>query len=223
MTHICVIKLTVIGSDNGLSPERRQAIIWTNAGILLIGPLGTNLNEISIKIHTFSFKKMHLKMSSGKWRPFCLGLNVISNSSRPNHAHMRQHDHCLRCWLVACWCQGVIWTNAGLSLRWRHNERDSISNHQPYDCLLNGSFRRRSKKTSKLRVTGLCVGNSPGAVNSPHKWPVTRKMFPFGDVIISFIGHLETNSIEICIKMSRFSNKKWIWKCRLENVGRKHT
>ena len=46
-----------------------------------------------------------------------------------------------------------------LSLRWRHNEHDSISNHQPYDCLLNGLFRRRSKKTSKLRVTGLCMGN----------------------------------------------------------------
>ena len=54
-------------------------ILWisTNAGILLIGPLGTNLSEIVIEIHTFSFKKMHLKMSSGKWRPFCLGLNVL--------------------------------------------------------------------------------------------------------------------------------------------------
>ena len=77
MTHICVIKLTVIGSDNGLSPERRQAIIWTNAGILFIGPLGTNFNEILIKIHTFSFKKMPLKTSSAKRRPFCLGLNVL--------------------------------------------------------------------------------------------------------------------------------------------------
>ena len=78
VTHICVSKLTIIGSDNGLSPDRRQAIIWTNAGILLIGPLGTNFNEILIKIHTFSFKKMHLKMSSGKWRPFCLGLTVLN-------------------------------------------------------------------------------------------------------------------------------------------------
>ena len=76
MTHIYVVKLTVIGSDNGLSPGRRQAIIWTNAGILLIGPLGTNVIDILIGIQTFSFKKMHLKMSSAKWRPFCLGLNV---------------------------------------------------------------------------------------------------------------------------------------------------
>ena len=77
VTHI-TSELTIIGSDNGLSP-RCQAIIWTNAGILLIGPLGTNFNEILIEIHTFSFKKMHLKMSSGKRRPFCLGLNVLTN------------------------------------------------------------------------------------------------------------------------------------------------
>ena len=51
---------------------------WTNAGILLIGPLGTNFSEFPIEIHTFSFKKMHLELSSGKWRPFCLGLNVLT-------------------------------------------------------------------------------------------------------------------------------------------------
>ena len=77
VTHICVSKVTIIVSNNGLSPGRRQAIIWNNAGILLIGPLGTNFTGILIEIHTFSFKKMHLKMSSGKWRPFCLGLNVL--------------------------------------------------------------------------------------------------------------------------------------------------
>ena len=70
VTHICVSKLTTTGSDNGLSPGRRQAIIWTNGGMLLIGPLGTNFSEILSEIHTLSFKKMHLKMSSAKWRPF---------------------------------------------------------------------------------------------------------------------------------------------------------
>ena len=78
VTHIWVNKLTMIGSDNGFSPGRRQAIIWNNAGILLIGPLGTNFNETSIEFHTFTFKKIHLKLSSGKWWPFCLGLNVLS-------------------------------------------------------------------------------------------------------------------------------------------------
>ena len=70
------------------------------------------------------------------------------------------------------------------TLQWLHNDHDSVSNHQPHDCLLKHLFRRRSKTTSKLRVTGLCVGNSPGPVNSPHKGPVTRKMFPFDDVIM---------------------------------------
>ena len=76
--HICAGKLTIIGSDNGLSPGRRQAIIWTNAVILLFGPLGTNFSENLIGIQTFSFKKMPLKMSSVKWHPFCLGLNVLT-------------------------------------------------------------------------------------------------------------------------------------------------
>ena len=79
MTHICVGKLTIIGSDNGLSPERRQAIIWTNDGILFIGPLGTNFGEILIEIQTFSLKKMRLKMSSAKCCSFHLGLNVLTD------------------------------------------------------------------------------------------------------------------------------------------------
>ena len=61
-----------------------------------------------------------------------------------------------------------------------HNGHDGVSNHQPHHCLLSRLFRSRSKKTSKLRVTGRWP------VNSPHKWPVTRKMFPFDDVIMNF-------------------------------------
>ena len=60
--HICISKLTIIGWDNGLLPGQCQAIVWTNAGILLIRPLGTNLSEILIKIDIFSFMKMYLKM-----------------------------------------------------------------------------------------------------------------------------------------------------------------
>ena len=74
--------------------------------------------------------------------------------------------------------------NVCYALRWRHNERDGVSKYQPNDWLLKPLFGRISKKTSKLCVTGLCVGNSPGPVNSPHKGPVTRKMFPFNDVIM---------------------------------------
>ena len=66
--YVCVSKLSIIGSDNGLSPGRR---------ILLIGPIGTNFCEILIKVHAFSLKKMHLNMSSGKWRPSRPGLSVL--------------------------------------------------------------------------------------------------------------------------------------------------
>ena len=75
--HICVSKLTSIGSDNGLSPGRCQAIIWTNVGISLIQILGSNFSKIIIEIRIFLLTKTPLKMSSGKWWPFCLGLNVL--------------------------------------------------------------------------------------------------------------------------------------------------
>ena len=94
VTHICVSNLTITGSDNGLSPGRRQAIIWTNAGILLIGPLGTNFSEILIDINTF--KKMRLKMSSAKWRPFCLGLNELMCSCHKT-VNENQGIHTYRC------------------------------------------------------------------------------------------------------------------------------
>ena len=87
VTHMCVGELTTIGSDNGLLPGRRQAIIWTNTEILLIGPWGTNFSEILIEILTFSFKEMCSKVSSAKWRPFCLGLNVLSHIKGQKSSH----------------------------------------------------------------------------------------------------------------------------------------
>ena len=78
VTHICISKLTIIGSDYGLLPWRPQAIIWTNAGILLIGPLGANFSGNLIEILTFSYTKVRLKVSSAKCRPFCFVLNVLS-------------------------------------------------------------------------------------------------------------------------------------------------
>ena len=77
---------------------------------------------------------------------------------------------------------GYLDSTGSWPLKWRHNGRDGISNHQPHDCPLNRLFKRRSKKTPKLRVTGLCEGNSP--VNSPHKGPVTWKISPLDDVIM---------------------------------------
>ena len=77
--HICVTERGSIGSGNGLSHDRHQAITWTNAVLSIIGSLGTNFSDIWIEIHNFLFTKMHLKMSSAKWRPICSGgdeLNV---------------------------------------------------------------------------------------------------------------------------------------------------
>ena len=70
--------------------------------------------------------------------------------------------------------------------RWRHNGRDAVSNHQRLYCLLSCLFRHRSKKTLKLRVTGLCAGIHRWPVNSPHKGLVTRKMSPFDGVIMVY-------------------------------------
>ena len=77
--HVCVSIWTIIDSDNGLSLGWHQAIIWTNAGILFIGRLEANFSGILIEIYTFSFKKMHLKMPSGKRRTDCVGLNVLTH------------------------------------------------------------------------------------------------------------------------------------------------
>ena len=75
MTHVCVNKLAIIDSVNGLVPGRRQTIICTNA--VVNWTLETNFSAILIEIDIFSFQKIHLKISSGKWPPFCLGINVL--------------------------------------------------------------------------------------------------------------------------------------------------
>ena len=73
---------------------------------------------------------------------------------------------------------------AVILLQWRHSERDDVSNHRRRDCLLNRLFRRRSKKTSKLRVTGLCEGNSPVTGEFPTQRASDAEMFPFDGVIM---------------------------------------
>ena len=147
VTHICVGKLTINGSDNGLSPGRRQAIIWTNAVIFLIGPLGTNFNEILIKIITCSFMKMPLKMSSAKWRPFCLGLYMLHYT-------------------------GVIIGAIASQI---------TSLAIVHSTVYSDADQRKHQSSASLAFVW---GIHRGPVNSPHKWPVTRKMLPFDDVIM---------------------------------------
>ena len=96
--YICGGRLIIIGSDNGLSPERRQAIFWTNAGIFSIWHLGKNFSEILNEIHTFSLKKIFLKMSSVQSRPFCLGLNLLMTRHQYVHYyHLIPRDHTVYC------------------------------------------------------------------------------------------------------------------------------
>ena len=111
VTHMCVGNLTIIGSDNGLSPSLRQAITWTNAGILLIEPQVTNFSEILNEIHTFSFKKMHSNVSSANWRPFCLGLSVLTWQGQMMHTRVSKtiivysvpSHYMNQCWLNVDW------------------------------------------------------------------------------------------------------------------------
>ena len=129
---------------------------------------------------------------------YILPINTYSPNKRSCYGTKRSRL-CKSCWKHKIWHtfililsmiqqRGPNWLPTHFlrnwSLHWRHNYHDGVSNQQPHGCLLSCLFSRRSKKTSKLRVTGLCVGNSPGPVNSPHKGPVTRKMFPFDDVIM---------------------------------------
>ena len=91
------------------------------------------------------------------------------------------HSECLNTMPMYLISKG---TKANLSLHWRHNGRDSVSNHQPHDCLLNRLFRRRSKKTSKLRVTGLCERNSPLTGDIPAQKASNAETFSLDDVIM---------------------------------------
>ena len=140
MTHICVSNPTIIGSDNGLSPSRRQTIILTNAEILLIGPLGTNFSGISKENLSITIKG-----------------------------------------------ESLIFENGWFSLQWRYNKRASVSSPQRLDCLPNRLFRHRSKKNQSSPWLAYVRGIHRWTMNSKHKWPVTRTMFPFHDVIIATI------------------------------------
>ena len=144
MVHIRVTELTIIGADNGLSPSRRQPIFWTNAGILLIGPpknkLQWNLNRNSY----ISIKKIHLKMSSGKWRPFCLGLNVLSHGY---FTYILTCFHVTNCIFTWKWCEKV---------------------YADYDWLQNCIWKVWRNLDLDMLATSLAIGGSP------HKDPVMR-------------------------------------------------
>ena len=149
--HICIGNLTIIGSDNDLSPGWRQAIIWANAQILLIGPLATNLSEILIEIQTFSFNKTHLKMSSGKKRPFCLGLNVLKELTWLYSVHLLLiscHLTQVICRVTTCFDDDCVWCpmdsdpyipqiEVSISPSYLYDNCRYLSNNMPNTVFLN--------------------------------------------------------------------------------------
>ena len=188
VTHICVGNLIIIGSDNGMSPGRRQAIIWTNAGILLIGPLGTNFNEIVIAIQTFSVKKMHLKILSVKWRAFCLGLNVLT-------ILVIRLEFSGRTWSVLI----AVDELAMPCIHYNDVIMGAIASQITsltivYSTVYSDADERKHQSSASLAFVW---GIHRWPVNSPHKWPVMRKMVPFDDIMSA--GH----------------QQPWYWLCRL--------
>ena len=138
VTHICVAELTIIVSDNGLSPGRRQAIIWTNPGILLIGPYGTNFSEILEEILTFSFKKMRLKCRLRNGGCVAeLTIIVSDNGLSPGRR------------------QAIIWTNPGILLIGPYGTNFS----EILEEILTFSFKKMRLKC-RLRIGGHFVSAS---------------------------------------------------------------
>ena len=160
VTHICFSKLTIIGSDNDLLPGRCQAIIWTNASILLIRASGTNFSEILSEINTFSFKKMLLKMSSATRWQFCLGLNALII-----HVYAERWSGLLR-------CRGIhsidfqFWMNAIKDSKWCARigpVSDHYILHWPNTCRV---LENRDKLVRHRHTNGCC---KPLSYWSSHK------------------------------------------------------
>ena len=117
---------------------------------------------------------------------------------------------------VACDLNLDLYINWLTTLQWRYNGRDSVSNHQPHGCLLNRLFRRRSKKNIKApRHWRLYL---------PHKWPVTRKMFPLDDVIMRPVIHRDRYmdlSGNLCVRSRECYLGPYLSSC-LRTTGNNH-
>ena len=175
MTNICISKLNIVDTDNGLSPGRCQAIIWTSAGILLIQTMGTNFSEICSEIYTFSSKKMHFKMSTWKWWPFCLLLNVTLT--------MEFHSFELQ---PIVWVLYKISTNPSIffgfgfglffiSLIGKNFSQNPQNNTYNCSWYIHYSYVPWASWHLKSPITWLfqqlILLNTKGNINGPHYWP----------------------------------------------------
>ena len=176
--------------DSGADQRKYQssaslAFVW---GIHRWPVNSPHKKPVTRKMFPFDDVIMNIDVSITCWQSS--GTTFVGRKSRKN---ISVHQVLIAFNLMTHWSGQLVRFEIGqfnqaifYPLRWRHNDHAGVSNHQPRGCLLNRLFRHRSKKTSKLRVTGFCSGNSRGPVNSPHEGPVTRKMFPFDDVIMEF-------------------------------------
>ena len=153
------------------------------------------------------------------------------HQTRVSNNHSWRHDGRWRIrWCVRC--KDIIWrmapvhcmkiqrnvTSRYISLQWRHIERDDISNHQPHDCLLNRLFRRRSKKTSKLCITGLCAGNLPVTREFPAQRAIPRKYFHLMtssciNDVPHYAGTVFTKHVYLVKGKCDFDRKKFVTGC----------
>ena len=175
--HICVSNITIIGSYNGLSLPSRLVIIWANAGILLIC---TDLSEILIELHKASFRKMHLKMSSAKCRPFCFGVNQLRAprklycdttiaSRHPQNNLLHLIIICFALWrymtsgisFVVCPNNGQEHINPFLPIRQKQHETKRKYSNPEESCRFSKDSRWRHQMEVFSASLAICAGTSP--------------------------------------------------------------
>ena len=156
---------------------------------------------------------MYITVLSAKWRPFCPRKNDLIANQNLRILLLIWSALCVLLWIVnhciLTSCRHYYWGTPDIcrpafmmasddlppnmrqsTLQWSHNERDGVSNHQPHDYLLNRLFRHKSKKTSKLRVTGLCAVNSPVTGEFPAQMASNAENYPVDDIICYHHGDL---------------------------------
>ena len=200
MTHVCVGNLTIIVSDHGLSPGRRQAIIWIDAGILLIGPLWTNWNinrNSYIFIQENPFENVVCKMASilsrfnelsGLPRYYLpIGLNTVR--PRPNTQGVLTSFYTFRPLDRRLCVRKRCLEFHSIGIKHYHDVMMGMIASQitslniVYSTVYSDADQRKHQSSASLAYVRWI---HRGPVNSPHKWPVTRKMFPLDDVIMNY-------------------------------------
>ena len=174
----------------------RQAIIWNNAGILLIRPLGTNFSEILIEIYTFPFKKMHLNMSSGNWRPSCLGFNVLTYWGLDKRLPIYR-------WFSNAFLKGNLCIMIGMSPKFV--PRGQIDSESTWVWVISGSEQATSHYVNQRGPSSLahiCVTRSPLYYHifnpSMDKWSHALSSVEWNYLSIPKLQRLHRLGMDVC-------------------------